>query len=932
MLRRVRRILALSAVVLVGILAALALTAATLISGELTPESLSKRLTLLLERETTVEKTALSLFPFPHVVAEGVTVVDVLTARSIEMGPSLTALAQGRMEISSARIEGATVELARGPDGNFATDLAWFDRDSDDGEPAAFSEIEVVDSRLLLRDAEGAPPEEILIQRLRIDRRWPSSKLRLDLSASLGPDGMAGLVHAEGAIDSQARVEVVLRAVGAQKVLPYLPADWDVRDASGVVDGRIVIERGAVPETTRRAESDEPETRVELDLALRGGGADFAGVRLAGETRLAGNATLGSNGFGFSGGSLSAEAIQAFGYSATKLRAEFDWSGDELELHGLELGTVSAGLLAAAALGMPGADGLPLLVRVEKAGKLSLHGSLNLPTAEDPTRHLSVPSLTAIGTELALVYDPGPDETITGLRIDRLHLDGYVAGRTPTLELEAHILGAENGRITASGSLGPLNADQAVWTHPITLKGSVEGAPPDALLPYIPDSWPVPRALGPVDMKVDVAGTLGDDLTGEATVVSRFGVPPDALGRVVAELRAEPVTDPEDAPITIRVSVLDLDLDLVSPLPEDWRIDEAEGRLNAEGTLHARRDGDLEGNFEIHVSECRVVTGEWTLGGSCQADGHFLRSGGGLGLPAFNLTADTARFREFEGERFRMRGLFIAPALQIESASVDVWDGDLEGGGTVLFERPPRYEFEAVLMRANVAKLMRDPDDSERARDPNRIDATVRVAGTWGDSDSWLEPLEGGGQIDIYDGAVTGMPLRRAIAEALLSIVPKSGALRGDRALPRTRLQHGVIPFTFEKGEIQVEGIEVVTPDYRIRAHGQIQSDFGYEFEGNVNLTSDGLRNTLALVGAPRITRRTLTLPAIPLDAVGSFTDGKDADVRVDLSEVTVNVARGLLGLPLAAGKTAAGAVRRGIGALRPGSRNRDTEPGEEPR
>ena len=918
MFRRVRRALALALVGLVGVLTALALTAAILLSRELSPTSLSLRLTKLLEQKTTVESAELGLFPFPHVIAEGVTVGEILSARRVKVRPSLRALVRGRLEIAEVRIETATLELTREPDGNFALDIASLHSDPDDAE-ARIPNIEIADGRLLLRDAETAETlEEIQIERLRLARDWLASDFDLDLRASLGPDGMTGLLHAKGTLGPHTLLEVTLRGVQANRILPHIPASWDIRSASGVVDGKVHVER------------DESELQADLDLTLRGGGANLAGVRIAGESRIAGRVTLGTEGFTLTESTFSAEAIQVYDYSATGLSAEFDWAGDELELRGLELGTVSAGITAAAALGLPGSEAVPLVLRVEKAGKLSLRGSLSFPSAEEPSRQLSVPNLTAIGTELALVYNPGPDESITRLRVNSLRVRGYAADETATAELDAQILGADVSRITASASLGPLTAERALLENPLHLEISIDSAPPEVMLPYIPASWVVPKTLGPVDLTVDIAGTAGRDLAGDVTVRSRFGSPPGPVGTLVANIRTEPVTDPDDSPITVELTIEALDLVLLEPLPTSWRVDTADGLLNAAVVLHATPTGEFEGDFESHVEGCSVVLGDVVLGGTCRANGHVVRTGRGLTLPAFDLAADTARFREVEGTRFRMRGLLLPPALQVESASLNVWGGSVEIGGAVLFERPPRYELETTATHLNFASVQGAPADSERARDPNRIDAHARVRGTWRDAESWLTPLEGTGELNFYEGAVVGMPLRRAIAEALLSVVPGASLVVGERPLPRTRLEHATVPFSFEEGKIRLEGMEVVTPDYRLRGYGQIEPDFSYRLEGDVRLTSDGLKNTLGLVSAPRVARRTLSLPAIPLTARGSFIDDEDADVRVDVTEITVNVARGLLGLPVAAGSAATGAVRRGLGALRPGGRDRRKEAIEE--
>jgi hypothetical protein len=766
---------------------------------------------------------------------------------------------------------------------------------------------------LLLREPDASDPlEVILIDRLQLARDWLVPGTRLALRALLGPDGAAGLlsakgrIGAKGTVGSRTSIEVSLRALQANRLLPHLPSSWDVRSASGVLDGDVDVE------------GNDHETRAEFDLALRGGGVDVAGVGIAGETRLGGQLTLGAGELALTGGTFSAGAIQAYDYSATGLTAEFDWAGEELDLHALELSTVSAGLTAAAALGLPGGGAVPLALRVEKAGKLSLRGSLSLPDAGESDRQLSLPNLSAVGTELALVRDPGLDETVTRLHVDRLLVAGYATGETATAELEAHILGAEVGRVVASASLGPLSAERGLLEHPLHVVAAVDDAPPEALLPYVPESWVVPRALGPVDIAVDLAGTVGHDLAGEVTVESRFGSPPGPTGSVVVSVRTEAAADSDDAPTTIEVTVHDLDLDLLDPLPESWRVDSAAGLLNAAVVLYVRDAGEFEGEFESDVQECHFVLGDLTLGGNCSADGRLVGSGRAPTLPAFDLDADTARFREIDGTQLRMRGLFVPPALQIESATVNAWDGDLAVGGTVLFERPPQYELEATGSHLSFAALLNAPAGSERARDPNYLDAYARVRGTWRDAESWLAPVSGTGQIDVYEGAVVGMPLRRAIAKALLSIVPGSNLVLGDRPQPRTPLEYATLPFSIEEGRIRLEGVQVATPDYRLRAHGEIGPDFSYRFDGNAILTPDGLRHTLALVSAPGLTRRALTLPAIPLTAKGSFGNDEDADVRVDATAVTVNVARAVLGLPLAAGKTATGAVRRGLGALRP--------------
>ena len=915
MLGRAFRILGFALLAIFGLGSALALTAAILISRGLTPESLSARLTGALGRETTVETVALHLLPFPHVAAERIDVADLLTARRIEVGPSIAALARGRLVVASIDVEGPTVEWRLGDDGSLA-ELRSLGSDGD-GLPE-LPLLKLSDGRLLVREPDGGPVrDEIHIERLRVWSDWDDPAIHLDLRAALGAEGMAGLLHAKGTVGGPTRIVTTLRAVQAERLVPYAPPTWDLRAATGVVDGTIEI-----------GEAGEEGIGVALDLTLRGGGADVAGLKIAGEAGLSGAMTFDEGPFRLEGARVRAEAVQISGYSATQLRGGFDWRGDELEVHGLELGTLSAGSSAAAALGIPDVQGVPVRLVVEDAGKLSLRGSLSLPSPQATNRRLSIPSLTSVGTRIALVHDPGADESVTRIHLERLQIDGYGEGETVTAALDATIDGGEPGTLRAEASLGPLRPDRDLLDHPVRVEATLEGAPPESVLPWVPEGWAVPRELGTVDLSADLHGSFGAQLTGDLTLTSRFGSAPDPVGTLVAHAHAPPGPSPEDSPISLLVDVRGLDVALLDPLPESWRLDAAAGSLDVSAALQLQRSGDLEGDFEGRIHDCQIDAGEIALRGTCRGSGQLLRTNRGLSLPAFDLSANAARYRNLGGDRFAMRGLLVPPTLQIESARVHAWDGTVEVGGAVLLGQVPRYEFEITAIQVDTAKLQGAEPDSERARDPNRLDGHARVRGVWRESGSWLANLEGGGQLDLYGGAMVGMPLRRAIAEALLSVVPGTSLVVGDRPLPRTKLERAAIPFSFEDGYVRLEGVEVVTPDYRLRAYGRIQHDFSYRFDGNVNLTSDGLRNTLAYLSAPRITRRTLTLPAIPLDARGSLLDDDAAEIRVDATEITVNVARGLLGLPVTAGTAATGAVRRGLGALRPGARGEEATEG----
>jgi hypothetical protein len=921
---RARRALAIALVGAVGIIAALALTAAFLISQELAPDRLSARLSELSGRPVSVASTSLQLFPFPSIRAGNVRVGEALSARRVELDPSILELARGRLRFARIRLEHPSISLLRTADGT----LGLSDAEPDEGNADidvdldSLPRIEVKGGRVTFRDEAVTPPavSDLRVERLKLHRELLSRELHIDAEAGLGSDGTMGLISLRGELGETPHLTLTLRAVDAEAIRAHLPSGWDVRSATGVLEGRVDATPGKLG------------VAADFELALRGGGAVLSGVRVAGQTRLAARGLFAGTGeFSLSAAHLEVEAIEAQNAKATGLVADFDYHDHALEITSLQLGTVAAGIEAAAALGLPGAESVPVEIRVEEAGRLAMRGEFDLPDPDDPAgqRSLSLPGLEARGTRIAVVHDPGPEETVALVLLERFDLSGYATGETVTLDLEGQVLGDQPGLVSAKGRLGPLESGRPLLDHPYQLEAKLLSVPASHLLPYVPEAWPVPEQLGTLDLELEAERSQGAEMTGTAQLASRIG----EGGLVTARAALHSAGEERRAgwPITFEVEASAFEAALIAPaLRERFDIG-ASGLVTAKALLHARPDGDIEGDLEIALPEGRLQIGELELSGGVDASGRLARIKQLLAFPRLTLRAGDVVFRDLHGTDLHARGIVLPPAIQIEAATVRAFGGELEAAGSVVPGSPLRFDLDIAAHDLDSSQLIGPGPEGERARNPNRVDGVATLRGQAQPGPNWMEPIEGGGEIHVNGGAVDGMPLRQAIANALIWVVPGSGLVMGNRQLPRTMLESSTIPFAFEGDRVRIDGLEAVTPDYHLRANGHVAQDGSYSFDGDVSLTSDGLAHTLSLISAPRVLQRTISFPAIPVDFTGSFADDREADVSVDLTEIPISTARGLLGLPLRAGNAARTAAERGLGALQPRKRGSPEKTSEDP-
>jgi hypothetical protein len=906
--RLVRTFLA-AALLLTVVLVGLSTAAWFWVQRELTPDRAATLASEALGREVRLASLDLHLFPVPHLSARWVSITPGGTARLLELRPRLAPLLERRFELASLRLVAPRIALVLTEEGLALAGDEGSGPAAELPEFESIPELEVIEARISLRDETVSPaiPTKVRIERLEVQELWIGAGREVSLRAAFGEAGHDGLLDLAGRVESTGdglRVAAYAegKALDADLVRRQFPSRWDTRSATGTVDG------------TAELEWQAGHTDARLDLTLQGGEADLAGVKLAGETRLRGRILLApDSGTILEGAVLDIESLRVDRQQATGLHAEFDYAEATLELHALRMASVAAGIEAAAALGLPGANSVPIEVQLEEAGQIAFSGRLSLVEGDHPggaeARGFALPALDAHGSVFVLVHDPGPDEQRTRFRIEHLELRDFVEGGTATLDFDTRVGEDEGGRIKGRGTLGPITR-AAHLEQPLQLAVTVEKLQAEHLLPYVPESWPVPGELGPIDATVEARQQRAADLHVDLAAHSSVGSG-DSPGRVDVELAVRPRPE-SPSELEIGLDIHDLDLALLAhDLPSGWGLTETRGMLTGTSTLRGTTDGEIFGKLDLRVASGLIASDELQIRGGLRLRSDLERRSGRLGISHGELEAEELFFPGgIEGRAGHARGSLLPPVLEVEFARFEAYGGVVENTGSFVLGSPLRFEVDVHAAGLDTSAL------AGAQTEGSQMEIEARLAGTWEGSGNWIAPIEGSGKIQLRGGDVTGVNLLRAIALGLVGLIPGSQHLISERESPQTVLATALIPFHFGDEEIEIEGMDVVTDDYRVRGAMTLSHELAFDVDGTAALTAKGVESTLSMITGAVPFSGTISFPPIPIDVRGSLRKKAETHVGVDVTAIPLATVRGLLGLPIRAGAAVTGAAKRGVDKL----------------
>jgi uncharacterized protein involved in outer membrane biogenesis len=686
----------------------------------------------VLGREVRLGEMRLSLLPSIAVSVDDLAVGalpeegegDLLKARRLRVGARLFPLLGGRLEVTSATIEGPELTLVRGADGSWnvqrliATDAeATEEPDETSGDAATTFRIDslrITDGRVVVRDAAraGAPLEATLADLdLRLDDFAPDRVLgfrlattweevpdsRIEVEGKVGP-----LVPGEGEpMTLQAAVEVtgvdverVLQALGDASPLPAgLVGGRDVELAAAVDAGFGAANRIAVADVVVRG----------LDVGLRrdaSGAWNLPGAQAAsGDT--GGEAAAGEPG--------SESEFSLAGLSVRDVTLRYEDSFSRGEPLSVEVGELSLDLDR---LPTDGPASLELSAVVDGSGKLAVGGTLG-PLDEDTG---------SIPVQLSVSVDPVPTGVFRMISGEGFALDTdagtasvalEVSGRAPEAlrvhgtatvsGFEARITGTEGEARTV-----PLNAGAR---YDVTVENAGDGIRIDRFaLDLSGNTLAVEgsvrrenEALHRLDLRLLPCRIPADDLAGLAAL---------AVGDL-------PFSFGSDTPIALDARV--------HGLAGEDRLPEIEGQVALSG-------------FEfMHESLREPLTG---VGGTVRLEGERIDVRGLTGGVGSSDFAGDLTVQGFKAPRVRFTlhsrnadfgELFSFLSTEEESAATPA--ADTEGGGDPL----------ALLTLEGDVRIDRGAFDTLKFTD---LDAHM----TWVDRVLTLDPVK----MNLYDGAFRG--------------------------------------------------------------------------------------------------------------------------------------------------------------------------------
>jgi hypothetical protein len=389
---------------------------------------------------------------------------------------------------------------------------------------------------------------------------------------------------------------------------------------------------------------------------------------------------------------------------------------------------------------------------------------------------------------------------------------------------------------------------------------------------------------------------------------------------VVGALGPLALTEPLAAqPLRCRIETRHLDPALLAPLlPEAWQVRSASGAMTARVSLRRTAARDLAGELDLAFEPGAVVVSALAFGGRSRIRATMSRRGDDLRFSDGLLEADSVTLGNTVARDVRGRFAYAERRLVIPSLAFDAFGGALRHTGVITFNDPPHYDMAVETEHLDLGRFTGLGEGDGADPGGPRLTGRLELRGHWTGEPNWLspsglQPVEGGGRIEIRGGTLPAADLVGAIARAvpdLLTLVAN-----GEVGAPprRTRLRLLTATAVVGEGWIQTEDLQLTTDDYAVTGRGRLGADLGVDFATRVEFTR----------GAQGV-----AVPPIPVRVTGTLTE---PEFFPDMTGVPVAALRALpwyaAKVPLGAARQAGGLLQQGAERLRDTIRRKNADP-----
>ena len=816
------------------------------ITRSLSPQYVGRRASDVLGREVRIRELGLHFAPMPRVRLEGVWVAPDIELDVLDVGLSLVALLQLRLEVARLELEGVHLAVVRRVDGSFGLGGAAPSEPSrTEGVslPAKLPEISLRSSRVdVLDHTFGEQPlsTTFLVDHLELGHALLGGDDSLHGRLRLGAAGERGSLRVDGSIrppaegdllEGSARFSLEAEQLDPAVVLPYLPKSWDVRRVNGVVSGRVDAQLTSLA-------SPRTGSEIDLELQLPGGVHEIGELSFGDGTQASMHLSWHEGGVEIREGRLESAWAALGDQRGSALAVTFGYAQGRLEVESLHLDALSA------SLGSEGSGSWAL--HVERTGSIAL--------AAEPGKPGLLFGLSSAKARDARVTLSGPGDARVHILVDEFSVRDVALGQRASGVLAARLGDGEQGSLSVRSKTRILTRQPELASIHTSLEIRGEAIDLALLQPFLPPEWKVASRGARLDGVLRLARAPGPGFSGEIDLELATG----ALG----------------------VGPFDL---------------EAPARLDGRGG----RDGDdlrLDAALELGDAGSLQVVG-LQLGGPATASGLLSSSDGALSFRDGRVVAPRASLGPYRASALDAKIVFENAMLSADSLTFEAYGGSWTSRGHLTLGEVPSFEIAVGVQAVHLDDLVNAGREQQAARQPVLLTGEARVSGRWTGEAQWLEPMEGEGRLELHDGFMPSQKLLRAIGLAIVGRVPGVSRLASDgsQSVSRTPLEHARIPFRIANGKFHSDDLDLATGDYHVRGQASLSPALQAHLGGEVVLTAQGVSKALTFGALPDNLRSALRLPAIPFEASGPLDDLR---FRADVGRIPMATLRGLLGLP----------------------------------
>lgn len=426
--------------------------------------------------------------------------------------------------------------------------LAGLQLGHDAGTPSTVQRLEAAGIELVLEP--GAEGEEARGLPLRVERLvvrdfapGRTASLRAEARVGATEAGRGGTLRVEGrygpwapggAVRAQPlALTLALEDVDAARLAALLPAAW-----------RVTASPDAALDATADLEGPRPDALGgRATVALRGGGAELAGLRIEGPAQLAGRLGLadaaGTDGRAapvFRDAWLEAAGAALGPVRAGATEARFAWDGSALDVERASLARVRLDE-GAARLGAASGEGASLAVH--DAASVTVEG---LRWPGDPAAPIPWLPRRVVATDCALAVDPGlrPGAPDLELAVRSLEAAGLEAGGRASVTVDGRLRDDAGGAaVRGHAALAPFAPRAPLAPQIRELALELEDADVASLTRLLPAAVAPDAASGRLDATLELSASGDDAAEGRLALSLREGAVRLAALRLPAPARLD---------------------------------------------------------------------------------------------------------------------------------------------------------------------------------------------------------------------------------------------------------------------------------------------------------------------------------------------------------------------------------------------------------